>query len=245
VNDLGNNKNNNKRDRIKYNILFVPDKVSEGIKNFSIKMDTLLIVILATIFVLIVALVYGIMMTGEYKNANKKIETLNSQIESLSEEKASIETENDELQEKVAILSNTVNEKIQQQEQMEAQIAQAYIPSGFPLKGTATYNEDETELDGNPIAIFHASDGTSVIASASGIVESIDTVSGEYIVTIDHTNGYKSIYRNGTKPKVAEGEEVTSDTEIFRITSGNEQLGYQVTQDGQYVDPLELMEIYG
>jgi murein DD-endopeptidase MepM/ murein hydrolase activator NlpD len=234
-----------KRDRIKYNVLFVPDKVSKGIKNFSIKLDTLLIGCLAVIVIVFVAVIYGVVMTNEYKSAGKEIETLNSQVDSLTEEKQNLETENEELQEKLAILSNTVNEKVQQQEQMEAQIAQAYIPSGFPLKGTATYNEDEKELDGNPIALFHASDGTSVIASASGTVQSIENTAGVYIVTIDHDNGYKSIYRNGTKPKVSQGEQVTSDTEIFRISSGNEELGYQVIYEGQYIDPLELMEIYG
>jgi hypothetical protein len=44
---------------------------------------------------------------------------------------------------------------------------------------------------------------------------------------------------------VTEGEQVTSDTEIFRITTGCEELGYQVIQDDKYIDPLDLMEIYG
>jgi murein DD-endopeptidase MepM/ murein hydrolase activator NlpD len=124
-------------------------------------------------------------------------------------------------------------------------MAQSYIPSGFPLKGTATYNEDETELDGNPIALFHASEGTSVIAAASGTVESIEKVVGGYVVTIDHENGYKSIYRNGEKPKVVEGDTVTSDTEIYRIKVGSEELGYQIMENDEYIDPLDLMEIYG
>lgn len=242
VHNLGND---NKRDKINYNILFVPDKVSKGIKNFSIKLDNLLIVLLVIILVVVGSLAYGKISSSHYKDAKQDIADLNAQIEELTQEKASIESENEELQEKLAILGSTVTEKIQQQEQMEAEKAQAYIPSGFPLKGTATYNEDETELDGNPIAIFHASDGTSVISAASGTVESIDTVSNQYVVTIDHGNGYKSIYRNGTKPKVSQGDEVTSDTEIFRITTDNEELGYQIIKDDQYIDPLDLIEIYG
>jgi murein DD-endopeptidase MepM/ murein hydrolase activator NlpD len=237
--------NDNKRDKINYNILFVPDKVSTGIKNFSIKLDNLLIVFLVIILIVVGSLIYGKVSASHYKSAKRNIADLTAQIETLTEEKASLESENEELQEKLAILGSTVTEKIQQQEQMEAEKAQAYIPNGFPLKGTATYNEEETELNGNPIALFHAADGTSVISTASGTVEAIDVVSNEYVVTIDHGNGYKSIYRNGTKPKVSVGDEVTSDTEIYRITTGNEELGYQIIKDDQYIDPLDLIEIYG
>lgn len=233
------------KDKIKYNVLFVPDDKSETIKHFSIKLDNLVIICTAIVFVVVAALVYGIITTIQYDKVNKKVAALGTEVIELTAQNTSLETENDELQEKVTILSSTVNEKVQQQEQQEAEMAQAYIPSGFPLKGTATYNEDETQLDGNPIAIFHASEGTSVIAAASGIVESVEKAADGYIVTIDHENGYKSIYRNGTKPRVAQGDSVTSDTEIFRITAGSEELGYQIMLEEQYIDPLDLMEIYG
>jgi murein DD-endopeptidase MepM/ murein hydrolase activator NlpD len=237
--------NKPEKDKIKYNVLFVPDDKAETVKHFSIQLDMLVIICTAIVFVVVAALVYCVIITLEYNDVNRSVAALKLQVEGLTQQKASLENENDELQEKVAILSSTVNEKVQQQELQEAQMAQAYIPSGFPLKGTATYNEDETELDGNPIAIFHASEGTSVIAAASGTVESVEKTADGYVVVIDHENGYKSIYRNGTKPKVVQGDTVTSDTEIFRITAGSEELGYQIMQGEQYVDPLDLMEIYG
>lgn len=235
----------NKRDRVKYNVLFVPDKVAKGVKNFSVDMDKLIIFFAVVVFIIIASLIFGLVENGRYRKANAKIAQLNEQLQMMTDENTNLETENESLQEKVSILSSTVTEKIQQQEQIEAEMAQAYIPSGFPLKGTASYDDEKTELDGNPIAIFYASEGTSVISSASGVVESIEASGGKYVVTIDHENGYKSVYRNGTKPKVTEGEQVTSDTEIFRITTGCEELGYQVIQDDKYIDPLDLMEIYG
>lgn len=234
-----------KKERVHYNVMFVPDKVSAGVKHFSIKLDMLLLIVIAIVFIVVASVAYGIILTGEVSKANEHISTLSSEIESLTEEKASIEDENEVLQEKVSILSSTINEKVQQQEQLEAEIAQSYIPNRFPLKGTASYNEDETELDGNPIALFHASEGTSVISSANGTVESIEKSGDTYVVTINHDNGYKSIYRNGTQPKVSEGDEVTSETEIFRITAGYEELGYQIIENDTYIDPLGLMEIYG
>ena len=56
---------------------------------------------------------------------------------------------------------------------MMAEIAKSYIPTGYPVKGSASYSESETELDGNPIAVFQASPGVSVIATANGEVSSI------------------------------------------------------------------------
>jgi hypothetical protein len=44
---------------------------------------------------------------------------------------------------------------------------------------------------------------------------------------------------------VVEGDTVTSDTEIYRITAGSEELGYQIMENDEYIDPLDLMEIYG
>jgi len=99
--------------------------------------------------------------------------------------------ENKELQEKVTILSDTVNNKVYQEEKREAQMIQSYIPTGFPIKGAASYNEEEKELEGNPAVIFQASAGTSVIATANGTVSSIaGSAEAGYIVMIDHGNGY-------------------------------------------------------
>ena len=85
-----------------------------------------------------------------------------------------------------------------------------------------------------------------MIATANGKVSSIagDATSG-YIIMIDHGNGYFSVYRNGSEPKVKEGDEVTSDTELYQIGRGHEELGYQIIENDSYIDPLGLMEIYG
>jgi hypothetical protein len=53
------------------------------------------------------------------------------------------------------------------------------------------------------------------------------------------------MYRNGSKPKVSEGDEVTRATELFNIEEGFEDLGYQITEYDKYIDPLDIMEIYG
>ena len=188
------------------------------------------------------AMIYCYYLTAHVLEASDKIETLSLELEEITEERDLLEKENEELKEKVSILSDTVNSKVKQEEER----AKAYVPTGFPLQGTATYNEEETTLDDQPIAKFEAPQGTSVIATAQGTVSSIagDSSAG-YIIMVDHGNGYFSVYRNGSKPKVEVGAEVTTATVLFEIQNGHETLGYQIIQDNAYIEPLSLMEIYG
>lgn len=192
------------------------------------------------------AIIYCYYLTAHVLEASNKIETLSLELEEVTEERDLLADENEELKEKVSILSDTVNSKVKQEEEREAEMAKVYIPTGFPLQGTAAYNEEKTTLDGQPIAEFEAGQGTSVIATAQGTVSSIaGDASAGYIVMVDHGNGYFSVYRNGSKPKVEVGEEVNTSTKIFVIESGSETLGYQIIQENEYIDPLSLMEIYG
>lgn len=233
---------NEKKEKVKYNILFVPDSTTADVKKISIKLEVLIAFFAAIAFLIIVAFVYCFILTGELEATIKTVDDLKSQISTLTEENSALAINNKELEDKVAILSDTVNDKVQKEEE----IALAYLPTGFPLEGTAAYNEEETMLDGNAIAIFEAAVGTRVLATGSGTISSIaGNEQAGYIVMLDHENGYFSVYRNGSEPRVKEGDKVTNATEIFSIQEGKEKLGYQVIQNDVYIDPLEVMEIYG
>lgn len=235
-------KENKKKKKVSYNILFVPDEDSETVKHFSISLDVLVIFFAAVAFLTIAALAYCFILTGELDESDNIVLTLRSENDRLAQQNTELLTERDELEEKVKILSDTINVKVQR----EAEIAQSYIPTGFPLRGTASYNEEEAEFEGNPIVVFHASQGTSVIATANGTVSSIAGSAGVgYIVMVDHGNGYYSVYRNGSTPKVREGDAVTTATELFDIEAGSEALGYQIIENERYIDPLSIMESYG
>lgn len=222
-----------------YKVLF-PENAAA--KKASVKSEALVLVFVAVIFLFLAELMHNSVLSGELDRANKSISALNTQLQEVTAENRQIVLENEQLQEKVEILSDTVN--VGQQQAKE--LAQNRIPSGFPLKGTASLDGDTTELDGQPIASFAVSPGTGVIATGNGTVSSIAGSAGSgYIVMVDHLNGYYSVYRNGSKPKVSEGDEVTKATELFVIEPGHVRLGYQIIQDGQYINPLELMETYG
>lgn len=174
-----------------------------------------------------------------------EIDALNTELASEQEKYVALEKVNEELQEKVMILSTTINEKLQEEAQREAEIAKTYVPSGFPIQGTATYSLTQME-DGSTVVVFETVEGTSVVATANGTVSSIaGNESVGFIVMVDHGNGYFSVYRNKAVPKVEEGDTVNIETEIYKILSGKEELGYQIIENGVYIDPMSLMEVYG
>ena len=188
------------------------------------------------------AMIYCYYLTNHVINISEKNKELSVELEEVTAQRDLLSSENEELKEKVLILSDTVNSKIKEEEEA----AKVFIPTGFPLKGTATYNEENKILEEQPYAEFEATQGTIVIATAEGTVSSIagDAAAG-YIIMVDHGNGYFSIYRNGSKPKVEVGETVTTETELYEIENGNETLGYQIIENNMYIDPLSMMEIYG
>ena len=235
---------NRKKNRVRYSILFVPDVGNADVKRFSMKAGYVVAFFVAIVLLMAGALGYCSILTGRVNSANQTVAALETQIDNLTSENAELMTKNNELQGKVTILSDTINDKVLQEEAREAEIAQGFVPTGFPLKGMASY--EERVLEEHPIVVFNASQGTSVLATAKGTVSSIegDAETG-YIIMVDHANGYCSVYRNGSAPKVGEGDEVTTETELFEIEAGKEELGYQIIQNDAYIQPLDMMEIYG
>lgn len=188
------------------------------------------------------AIIYCYYLTSHVLGISEKNKELSVELEEVTAQRDLLMSENEELKEKVLILSDTVNSKVKAEEEL----AKVFIPTGFPLKGTATYNEENKMLEEQPYAEFEAERGTIVIATAEGTISSIagDDEAG-YIIMVDHGNGYFSVYRNGSEPKVEVGEVVTTETELYEIENGNETLGYQIIENNVYIDPLTLMEIYG
>lgn len=235
-----------KKEKVKYNVLLVPDKATETVKQLSINLQIIKLFLAAVALLMLAALVYCVVLTRELDASKKNTLVLQIQIDSLTRQNEMLISQKVEQKEQITELSDTLNDKVQQEEIRAAEIAKSYIPSGFPVKGTVSYSETETQLEGNPIALFYVAPGTSVTATAKGTVSSIvaNRETG-YIVTVDHGNGYFTVYRNGGQPRVKEGAEVTDDTELFEIEAGHEGLGYQIIENDNYIDPLSLMEIYG
>lgn len=182
--------------------------------------------------------------------SDKKIEVLSAEterqkqnIEELTEEKADLVSLREELMNKVTILSDTINQKVEEEEALEQERAQAHMPVGFPLSSSASLEEAEGE---NPMVKLTGSEGSSVIASADGLIISITTDSGYlHCVKIDHGNGYNSIYRNDGDVMVKEGDEIVRGAILYVIGEDNTELGYQIMYEEKYIDPMGLINIDG
>ncbi len=102
------------------------------------------------------------------------------------------------------------------------------------------------EPTGDPILIITAEKGATVIASGSGTVTSV-TADIKYgnVITIDHGNGYISMYRNKGNSLVHEGDSVSRGATLIVIDDDNTTLGYQIKSGDSFINPEDLVEING
>ena len=180
----------------------------------------------------------------EYKNQTKELEKqLKEQIEQAESEKSTYENEIEQLNEKLTIMSDTINQKVEEVDELSGQLEELYEPTMLPLTGAAKIEEI---TEGDPLCKFSASEGALVVATASGTVtEIIEESEYGYKVSVDHGNGYVSVYRNQALPKVKQGDNIMQGATIFVVGEDNLTLGYQITKEGAYINPMEMMEIEG
>lgn len=181
---------------------------------------------------------------NEYKETVKDLEDqLAAQEEQAAADKTAYEKEITQLNDKLTIMSDTINQKVEEVNALTEQMNVQYNPTLLPLTGGATIEEIS---EGDPMCLFNAEEGALVVATASGTVtEIVEEPEYGYKVSIDHGNGYVTIYRNQDEPKVKQGETVMRGVTIFIIDVDNLKLGYQITRDGAYINPMEMMEIEG
>ena len=164
-------------------------------------------------------------------------------IAGLEEENASLQSQIEELNSTIQILSETVTQKTESERKLAEQIEQQFLPTVYPLTGAAT---EEIPPEGDPICVYTAKSGSMVVAAGSGTVYAVvDDSEYGHNVWIDHGNGYMTIYRNKGEVKVRQGETVTQRSTIYLIGDGNNVLGYQMLKDGEYIDPMEMLDIPG
>lgn len=186
-------------------------------------------------------------------------------IKILGDEKAELASQNE-------VLNNTVAMAVAKKEKEDEEYAKRHFPSGFPLTGAAIIRdisvmdedveqpagyfnydvgdkyttEPEKAVEENPIAVFEMSSVSDVIATADGTVIAVtnDDIFQRCVI-IDHGNGYTTIYRNNSDPKVNVGDEVVKGAILFVGGEDNIYLGYQITHDEVYVDPMHVIAING
>lgn len=237
-----------------YTIMIVSDSVEKNQKKFHINTGILSIV---AFILLVLVICYAEYTTILMRGATRRSETYVEQIAGLQAENEQLKTEKESLEKQVANLNQTLTQK-EAQVQMQEETIQAAaetenMPTGFPLSGAAQIKEAEGENDAGmqPAAeqkeiIFTAAAGLQAISTGAGTVANVAVTEGEpAVVSIDHGNGYVSIYRNAGVPAVEAGAAVEKGTALFVIDDNNTEIGYSVSKDGNYLDPMDIIEIKG
>jgi len=206
-------------------------------------------IVIACIVILIIAFVAFMNYRGQLIMSKEL--AYQQSIEQLRAENAELKTQNDLLNEKITILSETVTQK---NEVVQA-IEERSLPTGFPLSIAADVNEKEEklELDGavvsRPMIEFTAPEGTYVLAAGDGTVTYVsEEVTYGWEVMVDHENGYVTSYRTSAEPKVKVGDEVSRGSLLFEMKADDDEpavLAYQMKLNDEFINPTDILEING
>ena len=178
----------------------------------------------------------------------KKMETLASEKDQVKAEMEQKELELTEeiqnLKDEVQILSTTLNQKVESEKNLTETIEALSIPTGFPLNGSATSIEAES---GEKLGVkIETSANTMVVATAKGTVIAVnDDLDYGHNCWVDHGNGYVTIYRNNGTLAIKQGDEIYQGTTIFLTDESSTTIVYEMMQGGEYIDPLEHVDIKG
>ena len=227
----------------KYALLLVTEKDDGTMKQYTIS-PTLVEVMAAILFLLIVAVTCKFVYDSiTLKDARKEIVDQIVTINNLTDENEALTVENSTLTSKITVLSETVSKKAATEDALSLETVENALPKGFPLSGSATMKEAE---EGDPMLIFSSSQGVNVITTGTGVVVSVDAdeTYGTKII-IDHGNGYQSVYRNNGTALVKNGEELGKGYILFTVGEENQELGYQIMKDEEYIDPMLMIDING
>ena len=227
-----------KRRKSKFFLLLVTEKEDGVIRQHHIGSTAIELagIVLFLVIVLVVCrLIYD---SITLQNMHQEMISQIGQINSLTVENATLNS-------KITVLSETVSKKMATEDAISQEESENAMPKGFPLSGTATM-EEATDSEEHPMLEFTAADGVNIASTGTGVVLSIDADEqyGNKIV-IDHGNGYQSIYRNNGTPLVKTGETLGKGYILFTVGEDNTKLGYEITQNEEYIDPMTLIEING
>ena len=228
-------------------MLVTSDAVDAKLKQFRIRPWILQTVIV--IFCVLCGTAIGYLF---YETEDRLQETTRSasEVQQLEAENQELAARNAELElqlaaqdEKIQILSDTVNQKVQSETELATQLERQSTPTEFPLTGSATMEEI---AEGDPMCVFTAASGTMAVATANGTVIAVnDDAEYGHNIWVDHGNGYITIYRNQGDAMVKQGETVKQGATLFLIGEENNKLGYQMMRDNEYIDPMEMLTISG
>lgn len=245
-----------KRRRITNHVLIVTsDAEDANVKQFRMRTWILGVVVVLLCAVFGAMIGYFIYEENIWQEAINRSNAQVQAMKQLQEENAQVKTEMENrelelmeeiqmLKDEVQVLSNTLNQKVESESRLSEELTNLYIPTGFPLNGSASsYEVEGAEV---PVARIATSGGVMVVAAAKGTVIAVnDDLDYGHNIWVDHGNGYVTIYRNQADPVVKQGDIVYQGTTLYLIGEKNTVLGYQIMFEGEYVNPMDVTNIKG
>ncbi len=228
-----------------YKVCIMSHETEEKIKEFTITKNQIRNLILTTVILFALLIAWGVTMTMLYGNRGKEAEAVTAELTDAENQIAQLEQQVQELIEKNTILSDTVNRKMEEEQTRLEEEAAMFYPNGIPVNGTVLYDAGTTE-EGAPYIEFTANAGSEVVAVGSGtVIMAQEHEDWGYIVQIDHGDGYVSSYQVREKPDVVVDDLVEKGDELFAVTRNDRTIIYKLMKDGVYINPEEIMEMYG
>lgn len=229
----------------RYKVRVMSHETEEKIKEFTITKKQIRNIILTAVVLLIGLIAWGVIMTKLYGNSGKETEAAQAKLTEANDQIAQLTQQVQELEEKNTILSDTVNRKAEEEQTRLEEEAAMFYPSGIPVNGTVLYDAGTTD-DGVPYIEFTANSGSEVVAVGSGtVIMAQEHEDWGYIVQVDHGDGYVSSYQVREKPDVIVDDVVDKGDELFAVTRNDRTIIYKLMKDGVYINPEEVMEMYG
>lgn len=231
------------KSRNKYTLTIMLQKKDGTVKKHTVSQRGMEIAA-AVLLVLAAGIICKFVLNSmEMKEARNEIINQTITINDLTDENEALNALNATLTDKMAVLGETVSKKAEAEDAISQETMENALPKGLPLSGSAPMEE---VLEGDPMVVFTAANGTNVVTSGTGVVVSVDTdeIYGTRIV-IDHGNGCQSIYRNAGTALVKNGQTIGKGYILFTVGKDNQKLGYQIMQNGQFVDPMLFISVDG
>ena len=226
--------------KLNHVLILTSDAADANVRQFRVRAWIVEVVVLV-LCVLIGGVIGYFIYEGQlWENAGRRsreqVVALEEENKTLAEQNSKLEAQVTEQAEEIQILSDTVSQKVQSESELSAALEKQSLPT----------ESMEEVTEGDPMCIFHASVGTTVVAAASGTVMAVnDDETYGHSVWVDHGNGYITIYRNKGDATVTTGDTVVQGTTLFVIGEDNADLGYQMQKDGSYINPMDMLAISG
>jgi len=221
----------------RYTVMLVPDSTDDA-KTYEFTIDK--IAQYAVVAIAAVIVIFCLIASFAVKNYRLRNDSsLQAKIDNLEVEKKALEDKNEELTGLLKNSDENITELKEQVNDLELMTAGLYIPNIKPYKGNALSISDK--IVENSLS-YSCLEGTAIVVTANGLIESITENMYGYEVVVDHKNGYKTKYTIEEIPIMKEGDTVVRGEVIAYVSEDDETFSYAVTLNDKNQDPKDFLE---